>query len=111
MEVVEGVNLAVRFLLELGGLAAIGYWGFHRGQGRLTKIGLAAGLPLLAAAVWATFVAPGAAVRVPAALHLGLQVAFFGLAGTALAARRPVLARTLVLVALVNGGLMYAWGQ
>jgi hypothetical protein len=33
MDVVQGANLALRFLLELAALVAFGYWGFKAGEG------------------------------------------------------------------------------
>jgi Protein of unknown function (DUF2568) len=42
-------NLAVRFLLELGALAAVGYWGARTGRTPVSKVLLAAGLPLTVA--------------------------------------------------------------
>jgi hypothetical protein len=48
------INLAVRFLLEIAGLIAIGYWGWHQGEGFLSII-LAIGLPVIAAVLWGTF--------------------------------------------------------
>ena len=68
-------NLAVRFLLELGALGAVGYWGAHTGNTTLTKIVLGAGLPLALAVVWGTFVAPKAGVHVSVAIEILLQVA------------------------------------
>jgi uncharacterized protein DUF2568 len=50
MKVVEGVNLAVRFLvLELGALAVAGYWGYRTAEGVLRWV-VAIGAPLLVAA-------------------------------------------------------------
>ncbi len=51
-------NLALRFLLELAALAALGYWGWvtHDGAARWVW---AAGLVIGAAAVWGVFRVPG----------------------------------------------------
>jgi hypothetical protein len=80
------INLAVRFILELSALVAIGYWGWSQHAGWL-RIGLAVGLPLLAAVLWGTFAVPndpsrsGAApVRVPGIVRLVLELAFFAAA-------------------------------
>jgi hypothetical protein len=40
--VLEGANLALRFLLELAALGAVGYWGWRTGS-RLTRPLLASG--------------------------------------------------------------------
>jgi hypothetical protein len=49
LEVIKGANLALRFLLELCALGALGYWGFKTGGGLVAKIGLGIGVPLVAA--------------------------------------------------------------
>ncbi|GAB4529247.1 MAG: YrdB family protein [Anaerolineae bacterium] len=84
------INLAVRFLLEVAALLAIGYWGWSASAGLLRFV-LALGLPLLAAIVWGTFRVPDdasssgrAPVPVPGALRLLLELALFGFATWAL---------------------------
>lgn len=81
------VNLAVRFLLELAAWAAIGLWGWQKGEG-WTRFLLAAGLPLLTMALWGVFRVPNdpgkAPVAVPGALRLALELAFFSFATWAL---------------------------
>ncbi|MCB9594522.1 MAG: YrdB family protein [Sandaracinaceae bacterium] len=54
--------LGVRFLLELGALAALGWWGSARVPG-LGSYLLAVGLPLAAAVWWGALVAPRARRR------------------------------------------------
>jgi hypothetical protein len=71
MVVVEAVNAAVRFLLELGALAAFGYQGFRTGRGRVVRTILAIGTPLAAAVAWAVFGAPGAPRQLHGLWHLG----------------------------------------
>src|SRR5215211_3227281 len=48
-ESVKFVNLALRFLLELCALVALGYWSFKGGGGPIMKLALGIGAPLLAA--------------------------------------------------------------
>ena len=79
-------NLALRFLLELTALVAIGYWGWTQFDGSLRYL-LAIGLPLLAAIVWGTFRVPAdasangkAPVRVPGIVRLLIEIIFFGFA-------------------------------
>ena len=112
MEVIKGANLLLRFLLELCALGALGYWGFKTGSGTLAKVGLGVGAPLVAAVVWAMFVAPQASVRLPVFLVLLLQVLVFGAAAACLVATGH---RTVVVafgvISLVNAVLIYAWGQ
>ncbi len=83
------LNLLLRFLLELGILAALAYWGWTQHEG-LLQVLLAVGLPLIAAALWGTFRVPGdpkeAPVAVPGWLRLLLEAALFGAGVVALAA-------------------------
>jgi drug/metabolite transporter (DMT)-like permease len=116
---VHPLNLAVRFLLEIAALVAIGYWGFREHTGILQFL-LGIGLPLLAAASWGIFAVPGdrsrsgdAPVPVPGVVRLILELALFGLAAWALYdAGNPVLAFVLAGVTLVHYALSYdrvAW--
>lgn len=108
------LNLALRFLLEIAALVAIGYWGFdqHAGIWRLV-IGL--GGPLLAAALWGTFAVPGdpsrsgkAPVPVSGILRLVLELALFGFAAWAVYdAGNPVLALILAVITATHYALSY----
>lgn len=112
MSLIQNANLALRFILELCALAALGYWGFRTGDGTAGKLALGIGAPLVAAVIWGTLVAPKAPVSVPGPIHVLLQVAVFGVAALALtAAGRPALALVFAVVAVINGVLMYVWGQ
>ena len=105
-------NLASRFLLELCALGTLGYWGFKTGGGTIAKVGLGIGVPLLAAVVCGTFVAPNAPVSMPVVLSLLLQVMIFGLAAASLAATgHPRLTWAFVAVVAINAILMYVWEQ
>lgn len=57
-------NLVLRFLLELAGVIAVGYWGYHAmdGPGRWL---IAIGAPALLIVLWALVIAPGADVPIP----------------------------------------------
>jgi|SRR5215211_4546062 len=95
-ESVKFVNLALRFLLELCALVALGYWSFKGGGGPIMKLALGIGAPLLAAVVWGMFLAPRAAVPSPGLLRLVLELGVFGAAAAALyAAGRPALSWAL----------------
>lgn len=112
MAVLKGANLALRFLLELCLLAAVGYWGFHVGGGTLVKVVLGISAPVLVAVVWGTFMAPKARVRLPRWPHLGAEIAIFGLGVLALvAAGQPSLAWMFAAVAALSRLLIAVWGQ
>ena len=77
------VNLALRFILEIAGLVALGWWGWNQGEGILRFV-LAFGIPILAAVLWGTFAVPDdpsrsgkAPGQVPGIVRLLLELAFF----------------------------------
>ena len=80
------VNLAVRFLLELVALAAMGIWGWQHGEGAFRFV-VALAVPVTAAMLWGVFAVPGdpsrsgsAPLPVSGRLRLGLEAAFFAFA-------------------------------
>ena len=84
------INLAIRFLLELSALLAMGVWGWRQGEGWFRLL-LALSVPLIAAVVWGTFAVPndpsrsGAApIAVPGILRLAIELAVFAFATWAL---------------------------
>jgi hypothetical protein len=112
LELIMGANLALRFLLELCALGALGYWGFKTGNAVITKIVLGVGVPLVAAVVWGTFVSPQAPVQLPGLVVLTLQVLVFGSAAAGLVATgHRTLALVFVVIVVINAILMYVWGQ
>ena len=111
LEVITGANLALRFLLELCALVALGYWGFKTGTGAITKVVLGIGAPLVAAVVWGVFVAPRAPVALPGFVVLLLQVLVFGSAAAGLIATgHRALALAFAVLVVINAILMYVWG-
>jgi len=77
------INLAVRFLLEIIGLVALGLMGWHIGKG-FYMYAMALGLPLVAAVLWGVFAVPGdpsrsggAPVQISGINRLGLELTFF----------------------------------
>ncbi|MDQ1911097.1 DUF2568 domain-containing protein [Paenibacillus sp. GD4] len=112
MILLQYTNLAIRFLLELCALAALGYWGFHTGQGFLLRLGLGLGSPLALAVLWGMFGSPNAAYPLHGGLHLLLELVAFGSGAAALyAAGLPRLALLYGAAFLINRLLMHLWGQ
>ena len=77
------INLAVRFILEIAGLVALGWWGWNQADGILRFV-LAIGIPLLAAVLWGTFAvlddpsrSGKAPVPVRGIIRLLLELTFF----------------------------------
>lgn len=100
---IRRTNLALRFLLELAALVAIGYWGWTTHAGGVRFVWTIGG-PLLVAAIWGIFRVPGdpgdAPIAVPGPVRLLIEGTLFGLAVGAL------LAVGLQLVGFLFGGLL-----
>ena len=76
---IPGWQLAIRFLLEVSSLVAIGFWAHRWG------LAPAIGAPVAVAVLWGTFAVAGdpsrsgnAPVAVPGAVRLVLELAVFG---------------------------------
>ena len=112
LTIIKYANLALVFFLELGVLAALGYWGFQTGQGTVAKIGLGISAPAAAVVVWGLFGAPTAVWYLDGPWRLILEVVFFGSAAVTLfTAGQQVLGVAFALVFVVNLVLIYAWAQ
>ncbi|MBU1099119.1 MAG: YrdB family protein [Bacteroidetes bacterium] len=86
----HSINMALRFILEIAALIAMGYWGWLKGVGVLSYA-LAFGIPLLAATLWGVFAVPHdpsrsgkAPIPIPGLLRLALELAIFAFATWAL---------------------------
>ncbi len=108
----KSANLALRFLLELCALGALGYWGATAQARLFPRTLLAIGAPLLAALFWGMFVSPRVRVVLPTTVRMVLGLAVFAAATAALIARGRVTAGvTLGGLALLNAILMIVWRQ
>lgn len=112
MDVLKGINLAVRFLLELCMLAAVGFWGFKTQSGWGMKLMLGIGLSLLIAGVWGLFVAPRAIYRLSGIPHLLLALILLSSGAVALfASGHPTLGWVYAIILIVNQVLLVLWNQ
>lgn len=112
MDVLKGINLLVRFLLELCLLAAVGYWGFKTHSGREMKIVFGIGLPILIAVLWGLFVAPRATYPLTGISYLAVELILLGSGAVALfASGKPTLGWVYTITAIVNKVLLVLWKQ
>jgi hypothetical protein len=108
------INLAIRFILEMVGLVALGWWGWIQGEGPFRFV-LALGIPVLAAVLWGTFAVAddpsrsgSAPIQVPGIVRLLIELAFFASAIWALFfAGQPVLALVFGILVLVHYAVSY----
>ena len=100
--------LGVRFLLELGALAAVGYWGATSRPGLAGLVVGSVGALALAVA-WGAFVSPKAPRRLPDPWRLLAELLAFGLATAALLASGfPTLAAGYALVSVADEAVLVA---
>jgi len=112
MELLKMINIGLRFLLELGILVILGYWGFRTGEKTLTRILLGIGAPILFAVAWGTFLAPKSSMKLDEPWLFLLEIAIFGLAGWALYnTGKVILAIPFGIIYLFNKILMIIWRQ
>ncbi|HLZ64023.1 MAG TPA: YrdB family protein [Ktedonosporobacter sp.] len=108
----KNANLLLAFLLELGVLAALGYWGFLTGPTLPSKIVLGIGAPIVAIVIWALFGAPTAIWHLYGLWRVLLQIVFFGSAVVALfAAGQPGWGIAFALIYILNYVLVTIWKQ
>jgi hypothetical protein len=107
----RAANLAVKFLLELGAIGALAYWGASSDAGIASPL-LALAAPGIAIAAWATFAAPRSRRRLSERQRIPFELAVFGLAALALAAAVGE-AWGIVFAAVValNAGLLVTLGD
>ncbi|MFA9557753.1 YrdB family protein [Evansella sp. AB-rgal1] len=84
------VNHAIRFVLEVISIVAIGYWGFKLEKGVVLQYIMGIGAPLLIIVVWAMFGSPGAPYRLQGMFRLGLELTIYSLAFGAIIARKSL---------------------
>ncbi len=103
LTIFKSLNLALAFFLELCLLAALGYWGFRIGSGRIARIALGIGGPAVVIAVWGVFLAPTSSRRLHDPWLLLAKIILFGAATAALyVAGRTTLAWLLAALFVVN---------
>lgn len=106
MSVIATTNLALRFVLELAGLAALGFAGFQSSPGPARWL-VAVGAPAALALFWAVVVAPGATNPLtPAVREVIGSVALLCAAGALALAGRPQLALGFAVLIVTNHVLL-----
>lgn len=104
-------NLALRFLLELAGIAAIAYWGFNAVDAWPLQVALAIIGPVVFITAWGRIVAPRAvnAISQTTRVLIG-SVILLVTAGALALAGLAVLALAFAVLVIVNTFLMQRLG-
>lgn len=111
MPPLQRLNLALRALMEIGVVAALGYWGFQTGGSTTTKILLGLGAPVVGFGFWGA-VDFHQAGRLAEPLRLLQELALSGLAAFAwYGAGQHALGLALALLSIVYHALVYASGS
>lgn len=113
LSLARNLNLLVMFLLELGVLASVGYWGFVVSSNWPLKLLLGLGGPALFIAIWAIFgAANGAMIPLTGFARVVLEVFWFGGGAVALVmAGRLVPGVAFAAVFVLNAVLRRVWNQ
>ncbi|HZE38166.1 MAG TPA: DUF2568 domain-containing protein [Stackebrandtia sp.] len=111
----KNANLLLMFLLELGVLFSVGYWGMRLDAALPVRVVAALAAVAVFIAIWAIFGAGGgenATVPLHGWWRVGLEIVWFGGGAGALAlAGRPVAGAVFVAVFIVNAVLRLVWKQ
>jgi Protein of unknown function (DUF2568) len=104
------VNLALRAMMELGIILALGTWGFHVGAGAAGKVALGLGAPAVGFGVWGLLdFRQAGALSEP--LRFVQELLISGLAALAWwVAGQHVLALLLAAISIVHHLLVYPLG-
>lgn len=106
-----GLNLAIRFLLELAGIAALAYWGWTATDNVTMRLVLGLGAPALLIVLWSLVVAPRATNPIPQQQRMLIGSGLLEVAALALfLAGQPLLALAFAVLIVLNLALMIALG-
>lgn len=109
MGALKSINLTISFLLELALVAAVAYWGFGLPMPLLGRVLVGLALPAAVIALWAVFLAPRSARRVPELWKpVAALVLFLGGAALLVSAGQVLLGTVFGVVAVLNAVGLYA---
>ncbi|MFC3576671.1 YrdB family protein [Streptomyces yaanensis] len=108
----KAANLGVLFLIELGALAAVGYWGFTRDVATPLAWLLGLGAPAVLIVLWALFGSQKATYKTHGAVRVGFELLWFGAGAAALSlAGADGWAIGFAVVCVVSKTLAVLWHQ
>jgi Protein of unknown function (DUF2568) len=105
----RGLNLALRFGLELAALGIAAWWGATAGSG-IWAWGLAIAAPLAVIVVWGAFIAPKRRIDLPHPARLAIELTVWVAAAAMLAdTSHATLGITFLAIAVASGALNAIW--
>ena len=105
----RAANLGLRFPLEVGALAAVGYWGWKTGDGLLGWV-LEIGAIAAVIAVWALFVSPKHTIETSKQVAFAIELAVWLAAAAAVyTTGHEALGLAFGAISMASGALNYAW--
>ncbi|SHI25594.1 YrdB family protein [Streptomyces sp. 3214.6] len=112
MKAIKAANLGVLFLIELGALVAVSYWGFTRDVAAPLAWLLGLGAPAVLIVLWALFGSQKASYKTRGAVRVGFELLWFGAGVAALfAAGAMAWAIAFAAVCAVSKTLAVIWRQ
>ena len=106
------LNLAIRFVVEMLGVAFVAYWGFSASDDTLTGAILGVGAVVVFAVIWGAFLAPKADRGLGRAQKNVIGTIVLLVAAGALAlAGQPVIALVYAAVVVVNAVILWRLGD
>lgn len=110
--VLQTINLAVRFFLEICALFVAGYWGFKTGSSGWMKGLLGIGIPLVLAVLWGLMGSPKAPIQLAVPFRFFLEAVVFGLPLLFLISLGKInFAWIYGVIVVINRILMWVWDQ
>jgi hypothetical protein len=107
----KAANLALKFLLELGAIAAFAYWGANAADGVLSVL-LAILAPVVMILAWGVFAAPKSERRLPGVARAPFELPVFAGAAVALLAAGSTAGAVLFgALVVVSAALLTVVGQ
>ena len=109
MDALKTSNLALRFLLEIAALVAVGYWGWKSAEGPARWV-LAIGAVAAVVAIWTLFVSPNPTIVLAMPIRLAIELVVWAAAAAALyVTGQRALGIAFFVLAAASGIANYFW--
>ena len=79
MNIIKNGNIALAFLLEVGALLILAYWGYQLQLTRIARVAVGLAAPLTLMIIWGIWCAPSSSHRLEGAWLIVIKCVLFGL--------------------------------